>query len=163
MNVKQVRNNHLGPLVLEIPTAGGKEEFKWGGFGNARQDDIQEIPEHVLESVNFRKLVSRRIVTLLDDHSADKQIEASTELWIAKQEADRQANLSSLDRTQDNDIVGLGCIGPGEKGSLCNEKVLVRNSERNVLPPLCTLHKHFESQFVPIEADGATKWQFVQI
>jgi hypothetical protein len=162
MQVMLVRNNHLGPTTLEHRSMNGTEEFKWGGRGSAMRDDVIELPDYVVEGANCRRLISKRILTIMNDDAAIAQVDESTKIWIAKQESDRLSTISNMDRRQDNDMVGLGCIGPGERGSVCGTKVLVRNANRNDNPPLCELHKHFTDNFVPEHDGEKVKWMFVQ-
>jgi hypothetical protein len=161
MDVLQVRNMHPGPLTLIHDSNGTKEEFKWGGKGSAAQDDVQEIPVYVAESANFRRIQSRKIVKILDAHSADDQLNESTRLWMKQQEDANSKILGGLDRHQDLDFIALKCIGPGERGSLCGIAVNVRSKSRDDNPPLCVIHTGFAENFSKVvKDDGDVLWKF---
>jgi hypothetical protein len=68
-----------------------------------------------------------------------------------------------LDRSQDRDIVGTTCIGPGPEGrsANCGAALLQSAKQTAEQPPLCSRHQHLSPNYFLAEAgslgEGATE------
>src|SRR4051812_28613586 len=145
-----VQNHHKGPLVF-TDDGPPKVQIEWQGEGDPDGKDLQEAPESLVDSVNFRRLISRGVVTV---EQASPEVEARLasqgQSW-AKQQAAKTALIEdSMDRQANNDIMVLPCAAPGPGGE-CGTSVMVRETERYDRPPLCQHHDHLTHQFVAHE------------
>lgn len=144
-----VRNMHAGPTVFTY----GKnaEDFvEWAGAGDQMGNDIQPVPAHLLNLVQFRRSLTRGIFQVVEDQDVMLETESlHRSEWENRQERQHNAAMEAMDEVQDNDLLMLACIAPARKGSAqqCQAPVTVRSKERDDAPPLCGEHRHMSTQF----------------
>lgn len=146
-----VRNTFGGPAVFTYGKAA--EDFvEWAGAGDQMGGDIQPVPAHLLNNVQFRRALTRGIFVVEDDADIAINTEnAHRAEWEDRMQRQHDASVESLDEVQENDILMVKCIAPAKQGSyqLCGKEMPVRQKEQGDKAPLCTEHQHMASQFVP--------------
>lgn len=160
MPVLLVRNREPNPTIF----ADGDVRVIWQRNGDEFGDDIQRVPESLMENPDFLRSVDVGTLEVLETSSPEvmEQIKASGEAYKARREQAAAEATSSLERRQDNDIVGLVCIGPDQRGNQgqCGAQVLMRSAKKNEIPPLCPRHQSLAPLFTLTESgskgEGAT-------
>lgn len=161
------RNNQAGPTVFRDKAKDILVEYQ--GKGDPAGNDIQEVPESVLNHPQFSKALKRGIITVLNDAQgaeADDAIARQQEAFAAAEEAVQETISESIARETDRDLLAHGCVGPNSKGQgPCNQPVPVPVQEQGERPPLCPQHTHLSSEFVlyhteELDDDGksVTRW-----
>ncbi len=160
-----VQNNQPGPTVLASDPK-GTMVVEWAGKGDPTGNDIQPIPEEMLNLPSFTRARARGILTIVEDMSdpeAVAALEKQTASWQARTQQAAAAAVSSIDQASNNDIIQVSCIGPNSRGQgFCGEPVAVREREQYAKPMLCDLHKDLAPEFVPESVQEGdishTKW-----
>jgi hypothetical protein len=143
-----LENTQAGPTVFHDENS--KTEVTWEGRGDSMGRDIQPVPLHYLENINFLRILNKGILVLVDAPSEVVElVEAQLDnpilnrqrnAWLGQR--DKQAGLAvdNIEHTTRNDYLVQGCIGPDASGrGTCNIEVPVRESEN--VAPLCNAHK----------------------
>jgi hypothetical protein len=160
-----VQNNQPGPTVLATDPK-GTVVVEWAGKDDPTGNDIQPIPEEMLNHPAFTKALSRGILSLMEDMSDPSIVEAlqrQTDSWNARTQRAAVAATSAIDHVASNDFIQMDCIGPNTRGQgLCGNPVSVREKQKEAAPALCEVHKDLSAEFVPesrFEGDEThTRW-----
>jgi hypothetical protein len=153
---------HMGPQ--------GREEYIWQSKGIGTGDDLLELPEHVIESPNFRRPHRRGILRVLSPEEFANWQRPSYDNWTASQEAMNAQVLGSMDRSPQEYFVNKPCIAP-ESGRVCAAQTTVRHTEETQRPPLCERHAHLsgfcvlvtDESIVPGPGVNNLVWRFVGV
>lgn len=143
-----VRNLAKGPTVFTDSAT--KDDYEWGGHGDPSGNDLQHIPEDVvLKNPNFRRAMDRGVLQVVEATPQVMQaLEARNAQYREQQDQIAQAAMETLDRSANNDMVSVGCIGPNPRGNgICGVGVPMR-ADADDRPPLCELHHHLAGEFV---------------
>jgi len=145
-----VRNLKTGPTVFSILEGDLKgTQIEWKGKGDPAGEDIQEIPDILLEDIRFRRAMQRGILEQVTREEAAQAILQQGESARSQQEEWAATAAGSIDQQANNDMVTLSCIGPNGRGSgLCGAPVAVREIRQDEAPPLCSPHAHLATEFV---------------
>lgn len=140
-----VRNMMSGPTVIAAD-AKRSYELNFAGKDDPRGEDVQEIPEELLRTKQFRDALRKGIFQVVEgeDHPVVQQAMArQTSSFQERMRSDELAAREVLDAVADNDMVVVNCIGPGSRaGAVCGEMVPVKDKEQAARPPLCDRHQH---------------------
>jgi hypothetical protein len=144
-----VQNQMHGPTVIAAD-AKRSYEITFAGVGDPSGDDVQEIPEELLRTKQFRDALRKGIFTVIegDDHPVVVAAMArQTDRFKERIAADELSAREVLDAVADNDLVIVNCIGPGTRsGAVCGEMVPVKDKEQAGRPPLCDRHQHLSDR-----------------
>lgn len=160
-----VQNNQAGPTVLASDPK-GTMVVEWAGKGDPTGNDIQPIPEEMLNLPAFTRARARGILTIVEDMSdpiAVEALEKQTASWQARMSNAQAQAAASLDQVANNDLLQMECVGPNARGGgLCGNPVAVRERDQYAKPILCDLHKDLAPEFVPEQVQEGdhtvTKW-----
>ena len=150
-----LQNEQAGPVVFG--------EIVWEGKGSNTGLDCQAVSANFLNDTNFLRILSRGILTLVE---ADAETTALVEDALQSPALRRQASLFKdaqeekvdaihpLERTEANDFLPVGCIGPGTRpGLTCGVAVPIKQSQAGEVAPLCATHASLAPLAVPTETD----------
>lgn len=148
-----IRNLRRNSLVLPVP---GAASITLMPNGDPSHGDVTMVSEEVLESVEFRDALRRGLVTQIEAEDTDQALSDMDEARAASREGQQRAAQESLNETlvpsQDNDIIGTSCIGPGARPTLkCGVPVQLTAAQRKEQPPLCDKHRRLAHEYVPSE------------
>jgi hypothetical protein len=154
-----VARNRMDGVTVLASDVKGSHSVEWAALGDPSGDDIQFIPNEVLESVAFRRAVSRGIVEIMEDES-DPDVVGALAAQVAafkrRQEGAKEDVQVTIDRPTSRDSLSVFCVGPDSRGiGKCGQAVAVPEKQLKDVPPLCTQHKHLAAQFVPEVVNGA--------
>ncbi len=154
-----VARNLMDGVTVLASDVKGSHSVEWAALGDPSGDDIQFIPNEVLESVAFRRAVSRGIVEVMEDESDPDVVSALTRQVAAfkrRQEGAKEDVAVTIEKPTNRDSVSVFCVGPDSRGiGKCGQAVAVPEKQLKDVPPLCTQHKHLAAQFVPEVVNGA--------
>lgn len=140
-----VRNMMPGPTVIAAD-AKRSYELVFAGKDDPNGDDVQEIPEELLRTKQFRDALRKKIFEVVEGEDNPVVVAAmtrQTDRFQQRMAAEGLAAREVLDAVADNDMVIVNCIGPGPRdGAVCGEMVPVKDKEQAGQPPLCDRHKH---------------------
>jgi hypothetical protein len=146
-----VQNMMSGPTVIAAD-AKRSYEITFAGRDDPSGDDVQEIPEELLRTKQFRDALRKGIFAVIEGEDHPVVIAAmarQTDRFQQRMAADDLAAREVLDATAANDLVIVNCIGPGTRaGAVCGEMVPVKDKEQAGRPPLCDRHQHLSDQCV---------------
>jgi hypothetical protein len=146
------RNLQDGVTVLSSDIK-GTHSVEWGAMGDPDGNDVQYIPEEVVNSVPFKKALARGVIELLVEDSDEKVAEALS-LQVAsfkrRQAGAREDIHSTLERPANNDSLMLFCVGPDSRGNnnACGQPVPMLEKKKDDVPPLCHTHRPLAAQYV---------------
>lgn len=148
-----VRNMAEGPTVFSDPSK--NVSIEWERAGHPDGEDLQQVPDSLIDDVNFMKVISRGILKVEEAPEALREaIEKQTAAFQRRSAASSQAATDVIDQAAHNDLVSVPCVGPNERGTgECGAGVPVRERTKNERPPLCDRHSHLTSEYVPQETD----------
>lgn len=143
-------NQMPGPTVIAAD-AKRNYEVTFAGKDSPDGEDVQPIPEALLNTIQFRRAISRGVLKVIEgeDHpvvqaALARQTDAFTRRMAAQNVADREV-MNAPGRA---DIVVVTCIGPGTReGAVCGEQVPQRQ-EAAGNPPLCDRHQMLKGRCV---------------
>lgn len=150
-----VRNRQYGPTVFrDAPT---DTTIRWEGAGDPRGADIVEVSQDIYAKPAFQVMVRKGLVALV---SEEEYISALSGEAPAVDDALAAQAADAIHRPQVNDLMGVPCIGPGSRpGTTCTSQVPVRQSEKDLAPPLCDAHKFMAGEYVATETiEGEKLW-----
>ena len=137
------QNQMAGPTVI-AGDAKRNYEVVFAGKGDPDGNDVQPIPEALLNTIQFRRALSRGILVAIegDDHPVVRQaLTRASDAFARRMKAAETANREVLDSPAQDDIVVVNCIGPGSrKGAVCGDQVPLPGKDA-AKPPLCDRHK----------------------
>lgn len=148
-----VRNTEPGPSVFTDPVT--KIQVEWQGRGDPGGEDIQQVPDDLVQNVSFLKAINRGVFEVVEASDETKEALArQSSTWRERQDAAAQASAEAIDQQANNDILSVPCIGPGAKGvGECGEPVPVREKTMDEKPPLCSRHQGLAPQYVFTQGD----------
>jgi hypothetical protein len=170
MPVTVVARNLQDSITVLASDIKGTHSVEWAAAGDPSGDDIQYIPEEVLESVAFKRALARGVVKLMEDASDPEVVEALDKQVAAfkrRQEGAREEAAKLIERPTSRDHVSTWCVGPDNRGTgVCGEAVAISEKSLKDTPPLCSRHIGLANLYVPedetrIEGDKVvreTKW-----
>lgn len=147
-----VRNLMAGPTTLSDLD---KIMLKWEGRGDPAGNDVQPVPDAVLETVEFANAVRNQYLEVVDPSEDTKAILArQVQALTAARQASAQAVEATIDRVANRDYITVPCIGPSPRGTGdCGLPVAVPEKKQDEFPPLCAQHAPLASQCVQIETE----------
>lgn len=141
----------------------GTHVVEWAAKGDTSGGDIQLVPEELARTVPFVRAVQRGIIAIENDETPE-YVEALTKqvsAWEARQQNTDDDIKATIERTENNDLVVLPCIGPSVRGTgTCDADVTVREMTKDAAPALCNQHISLAPEYVPTttgELDGNGK------
>ena len=146
-----VRNRMAGPTVIAAD-AKRSYELVFAGKDAPSGEDVQEIPEELLRTKQFRDAIRKGVLEVVEglDHPVVVQaLSRQTDSFAKRQAAENMAAREVLDAVADNDLVVVNCIGPGSRdGAVCGEQVPLKDKDQATRPPLCDRHQHLADSCV---------------
>ncbi len=166
-----VQNNAANTTLFALP---GKQPIVWAGYGDPMSEDVQRVPDDLAKDIDFLRSLDNGLLTVVDgdDPEVLASLQRSSTAFAERQAANAAKAEAMMDRKQDRDLIGTGCIGPDQRGNpeSCGSQVLQRASEINGTdpkPPLCDRHKGLAPQFYLTQdgskGEGATESRAGQI
>lgn len=164
MPVTVVARNRMDSITVLASDIKGTHSVEWAASGDPAGDDIQYIPEAVLDSVAFKRALARGVVELMEDASDPEVVEALAKQVAAfeRRQAGAQEDAQAMiDRPTSRDHVSVLCVGPDNRGTgTCGEAVAISEKLLKDVPPLCPKHKNLAHQYVP-EIENTTRGEKV--
>lgn len=140
-----VQNKMSGPTVIAAD-AKRNYEMIFAGKGDPQGEDVQEVPEELLRTKQFRDALRKGVLEVVegDDHPVVIAAMArQSDSFAKRMAAENLASREVMDAVADNDLVVVNCIGPGSRdGAVCGDQVPVKDKEQASRPPLCDRHQH---------------------
>lgn len=163
------RNLMDGVTVLSSDNK-GTHTVEWGAYGDPDGNDVQYIPTEIADSVPFRRALSRGVIELVGDET-DKDVAESllrqVDAFKRRQAGAVEQAESLIERPANNDSIMLFCVGPDSRGNAgkCQQPVPVKATQKDAVPPLCTMHRLLAPQFVStvVIDNGESKTQWTQV
>lgn len=170
-----VARNLMDGVTVLASDVKGTHSVEWAAAGSPTGEDIQYIPEPVLESVAFKRALARGVVELLEDES-DPEVVAALDKQVAafrKRQMGAQEDVeATIERPTSRDHVSTWCVGPDNRGTgTCGEPVAISEALLKDVPPLCSRHKDLANRYIPeqetVQRDGKviqeTRWIRMQL
>jgi hypothetical protein len=166
-----VARNLMDGVTVLASDVKGTHSVEWAASGDPSGDDIQYIPEAVLESVAFKRALARGVVELMDEESDPEVVEAlsrQVDAFRRRQDGAKENIQATIEKPTSRDTVSAFCVGPDSRGiGTCEEAVAISEKLLKDIPPLCPRHKGLALQYVPeVDTTGEqakTKWVRVNI
>lgn len=161
-----VRNTEAGPTVFT--DAHTNTQVEWQGANDPSGEDVQQVPDALIDNVNFLRAVNRGILVVEEASPAVMEaLQRQTTSWQARRREAKEASAATIDEQANNDLVTMPCIGPSTRGTgECGESVPVRESKKFDKPALCSRHAALAPQYVFSESealvDGQTTKQWTR-
>lgn len=148
-----VRNTEAGPTVFTDTNT--NTQVEWQGADDPSGEDVQQVPDALIENVAFLRAVNRGILVVEEASDATREALArQTESWQARRKRAEDASTDAMDEQANNDLIQMPCIGPSQRGSgECGEPVPVREKQKHDKPVLCSRHAALTPQYVFHETD----------
>jgi len=161
-----VARNKMDSITVLASDIKGTHSVEWAASGDPSGEDIQYIPEPVMESVAFKRALARGVVELLEDESDPDVVDAlakQVEAFKRRQAGAQEDVQATIERPTSRDHVSTWCVGPDNRGTgTCGEAVAISEKLLKDVPPLCPRHKGLANQYVPeVDTKGGeaqTKW-----
>lgn len=148
-----VARNKMDGITVLASDVKGTYSVEWGALGDPSGDDIQFVPQEVVESVAFRRAIARGVVELIKDESDPEVVDALSRQVAAfkkRQEGAREEVAVTIERPTSRDTVSAFCVGPDTRDQgKCGEPVAISEKKLKDTPPLCPKHQHLSTQYVP--------------
>jgi hypothetical protein len=149
-----VARNFMDGVTILSSDVKGSVAVEFGAANDPNGDDIQYMPEEIVNSPAFKRALARGVLGLIEDESDAEVINAlgkQVEAFQRRQRGAENQIQATIDRPDNNDSVALFCVGPDSRGSgKCGESVIVRDTKKkDDAPPLCDRHKALAAQYVP--------------
>jgi hypothetical protein len=146
-----VQNQMPGPTVIAADVKRSYEMI-FAGKGDPQGEDVQEVPEELLRTKQFRDALRKGVLAVIEGEDHPVVVAAMARQSTAFQDrirAEQTASREVLDSVADNDIVVVTCIGPGPRtGAVCGDQVPIKDKDQASLPPLCDRHRHLADSCV---------------
>jgi hypothetical protein len=157
MSPTGVRNTSPGPTVFVDPEH--NTQLEWAGAGHPSGEDIHMVPDEVLDNVHFMRAMTRGVLVKVDDAKAKEAMDQAANSWRAAQTDKGTQALAAIEDAPAEDLVSVGCHGPGMGGRNCEASVILKAGDISKAPPLCDKHKGLEDQFEVVHTDsGKRRW-----
>jgi hypothetical protein len=150
-----VRNTEGGPFVFTDAVT--KTVLEWKGAGDPTGEDVQSVPDALIENPAFMRNIQRGIIVVEEaDDNAKALLDKQTASWTQRQEREKALSRASIDQQQNNDMVSAQCVGPNNRGNgQCGDLVPVKEKDKFGRPPLCPTHESLVNQFALVEDPDA--------
>lgn len=164
-----VARNLMDGVTVLASDVKGTHSVEWAAKNDPEGNDIQYIPEPVLESVAFKRALARGVVELLADESDPEVVEAlalQVEAFQKRQRGAQESVAVTIDKPTSRDHVSTWCVGPDNRGTgQCGEAVAISEKLLKDVPPLCPRHKNLANQYVPeVNTEGQeAKTQWIRV
>lgn len=161
-----VRNSENGPTVFTDSST--NTQVEWQGAGDPSGEDVQQVPDVLVENVAFLKAVQRGIFVIEEASDATREsLAKQTASWQRRTDEAKAASVEAIDPSTNEDLITLPCVGPSNRGAgQCGEQVPVREKTKDEKPALCSRHAALSSQFILSESDemvdGVAKKQWIR-
>lgn len=153
-----LKNTDAGPVVFSDDQSG--LQIEWQGTGDPSGDDIHYVPEDLLQNVNLMRAMQRGLLVQVDEADAQAAAERGAQAWKESRHSVVTAAAEAMDAAPRDDMVSVGCYGPGPRGTNCDNSVIVKLSEVAERPPLCPKHANRADEFeVVLTENNKKKWQ----
>lgn len=140
-----VRNRMPGPTVIAAD-AKRSYELNFAGKDDPQGEDVQEIPEELLRTKQFRDAIRKGIFEVVEGHDNPVVLQAmsrQSDSFQKRMAADELAAREVIDAASEDDLLVVNCIGPGSRqGAVCGDLVPVKEKDQAGKPPLCSKHSH---------------------
>lgn len=148
-----VRNNEKNTTVFTKQVNGDPLRVVFTAAGTPGAE--QRVPLALAEDIDFLNSLEQGVLTVI---GGDPQIVAALQNSADEARAQRQrqqeaAVMSTVDRSQDKDMLGLTCIGPapaGRQGN-CGRALIQSAKQSGSTPPLCPEHEHLAPTYHLVE------------
>lgn len=98
-----VRNNEKGPSVFSDPTR--DIAIEWQGSGDPNGEDVQHVPNELVENVSFLRALQRGIFTVVEaDPDIQDRLDKQVKAYQQRRAASEQAGEASLDRQSERTV-----------------------------------------------------------
>lgn len=161
-----VKNTQPGPTVFTDTST--NTQVEWQGAGDPSGEDVQQVPDALVDNVAFLKAIQRGIFVIEEASPATREaLERQTSSWKRRTDEAKAASVEAIDMAVNDDLITLPCIGPANRGQgQCGEQVPVREKTKDEKPALCSRHAALAPQFVVTEleemVDGVAKKQWTR-
>lgn len=146
-----VQNQMPGPTVIAADVHRNYEMI-FAGKGDPQGEDVQEVPEELLKTKQFRDALRKGVLAVIEgaDHPVVVQAMArQSTAFRDRLASDELRAREVMNAVAENDIVVVTCIGPGPRGEMpCGEQVPLRDKDQSSRPPLCDRHRHLSDSCV---------------
>lgn len=148
-----VRNTELGPTVFT--DANTKTQVEWAGANDPSGEDIQQVPDLLVENVSFLKAIQRGVLVIEEATPEVREALArQTTSWQARRKTAEDASTAVIDEQANNDLITMPCVGPSTRGvGECGEAVPMREKAMYDKPALCSRHAALAPQYVFSESE----------
>lgn len=149
----RIRNNEPNMTVFTKTVNGDPLRLSMKPAGHP--GDTIRVPLALAEDVDFLNALDIGTITVVDGpDDVVAALQTNTEDIRRERVADEAAQLNLvLDRSQDNDMIGMKCIGPAPQGrsGTCGRPLLQKAAQSGKVPPLCSGHESMAPLFSLIE------------
>lgn len=155
------RNTEPGPLVMSSDPK-GSDFTEWAGANDPNGNDVQPVPEGLLGHVQFMRCVQRGILVIENEEDNPEVVATLAKqnaAWAARRAQAQQNAEASIDHQANNDLIAVQCVGPGARGSQCDNTISVKEKVANDKPPLCPTHADLAPQYTPYDDVTGEKTQ----
>ncbi len=161
-----LRNKKNGVTVLTPDRSDPRNYLEFQAAGDPGGGDVQYVSEESAASPACVKAILHDVLELETDTMSPAVAQAfQQQMRVAKQQreqAEAQVALT-IERTENTDIVGQDCVGPGDRpGKSCGASVPVREAALKDAAPLCPRHSALTAEYVPtVDYNGdkqTTRW-----
>lgn len=98
-----VRNTESGPAVFSDPAKNIAVE--WQGSGDKNGEDVQHVPDEVLDNVNFLKALQRGIFEVVEaSPEVQERLDRQVSAYQQRRAASAQAGEDALDRQAERTV-----------------------------------------------------------
>lgn len=153
-----VARNKMDGITVLSSDVKGSHSVEWGAFGDPAGNDIQFIPQEIVESVAFRRAIARDVLELIEDESDPDVISAlsrQVDAFKRRQRGAEEEVAVTIEKPTNRDTVSAFCVGPDTRDQgKCGEAVAISEKKLKDTPPLCPRHAHLSAQYVPEAITG---------
>lgn len=161
-----LRNKKNGVTVLTPDRSDPRNYLEFQAAGDPSGGDVQYVSEELAASSAAVKAILHGVLELEEDTMSPAVAQAfQQQMQVAKRQREQaEAQIAAtIERTENTDIVGESCVGPGERADKpCGASVPMREKALRDTPPLCVRHQPLAGEYVPtVDWDGdkqVTKW-----
>lgn len=145
----RVRNNEPNMTVFTKTVAGDALRLSLAPSG--QPGDTVRFPLALAEDIDFLNALDQGVISVVDGPpEVVAALQTNTEEIRAERQEDERRRIGlTMDRSQDNDMIGMSCIGPagGNRQGKCGRPLIQKAAQTGKVPPLCTTHEHMAPLF----------------
>lgn len=149
-----LRNLKDGVTVLTPFFNDPKTYLEFQAAGDPSGGDIQYVSGDLVNSPACVKAIQHGVLALEEDTLSPEVAQAfRMQMEVAKRQREQaRATIDdTIERTEQRDLVGETCVGPGNRPDVrCGDHVSVREKNLKDTPPLCARHAHMQTEYVPM-------------